>query len=186
MSQTELLSIPVEEEEKKLSKKVSKKRKSSVELQDNVDGAFPLEHDDPKRGFRINRATLMLTYSGCVGVTKDDILSHFRSFVWPLRKYVIGEEIAPSTGLTHFHCLFVFQDPVNITNRDKLKIRKNGQLFGVNVRKLGSGKANYQRAYEYCIKDDSFIESAGWDFFISSDQFQKRYADFKAFKHYRK
>lgn len=82
--------------------------------------------------------------------------------------------MAPSTGLDHFHCLMVFGNKLDIKNRESLLI----DGFGVNCRKIGSGKTAIQGCYEYCIKDGDFIEGGGWDFFIGSSNFLKRRADF--------
>lgn len=90
-------------------------------------------------------------------------MDHLRT-LGDIKRYIIGEETADSTGKRHFHVYVEYCSKLNILNRDTFLVRG----IGVNIEKPKSSKADIKRLYEYCSKDNNFEEFGKFDHFVGS------------------
>lgn len=108
----------------------------------------------PQRSFALNAKKLLLTYSNCESLTKEEVLEHFKSHEATLYAAIVAREIAPSTLLPHIHGYFIFRTPYRTKTRSSLLVRG----YGVNIAKVGSSAKDHAQLISYLRKDGDFLE----------------------------
>lgn len=114
--------------------------------------------------FRLNRKSALLTYAR---VTQSICFQEFfdvLAAIGPLKRFVVGRELHPLSGETHFHVYAEWQNKINLvgtSGRARLLVRG----FGVNVAKHRKGQDGKKYCYEYVTKDGDYWENTEFDFF---------------------
>lgn len=107
----------------------------------------------PAHPFRFAAKRCYLTYSDIGSLTKEDIY-YTVDERWPIRYYVLGEEIHPTTGGRHVHCLIEFRTRVDTTDVTCFDVHDGVSQYHPNIQTIKRGQAHWDRILEYCTKED--------------------------------
>lgn len=134
----------------------------------------PLRADSSKP-FRFQGSAVLLTYN--IDMTLKDFEEIFKSHKWAGENkfsYVIGRELAPSTGQVHFHCLLDFHAKQNIKGYTFFQFFPGCPT--ADIKSVTKGKKREKR--EYCMKNGNYVER--WDAVpYSSKGFKRMQEDHK-------
>lgn len=104
--------------------------------------------------FRFAAMKVLLTYSDvCEEITREAILYDLQDR-YPIVTYVVAEEIHPSTGGRHIHALFEFSRRVDSIDVRCFDVADSVHQHHPNIKPVKYGKANWDRARDYVIKED--------------------------------
>lgn len=136
----------------------------------------------PVDAFRISASTVLLTYSQCDGMTKQDVLYTLEERLPPF-DYAIGQEEHSDGGL-HIHALLkTKQGKFETRQADYFDVAISDALnFHPNIRTIKRGKANFDRAHEYVEKEDTdplctFPHTLTWGEIITNSSCAEEYLE---------
>lgn len=107
--------------------------------------------------FRFAAKRVLLTYSDvCEEITKEtvlfDVIERTPSNLWS-----IAEEIHPSNGGRHIHCLIQFTHRVDTRDVRYFDIADSIHQHHPNIKPVAYGQANWERALSYVMKEDPCV-----------------------------
>lgn len=104
--------------------------------------------------FRFAAKRAFLTYSDvCEEITKEAIY-HDINDRYPIKYFALGEEIHPSTGGRHIHCLFEFSRKIDSRDVTCFDVADSQHQHHPNVQVVKKGAAHWERVLDYVTKDD--------------------------------
>lgn len=104
--------------------------------------------------FRFAAQKAFLTYSDvCEHITKESIYFDLSERL-PILKYALGEEIHPSTGGRHIHCLLEFHRRYDSIDPTTFDVADDEHQHHPNIQTVKRGAANWERVLDYCTKED--------------------------------
>jgi len=135
----------------------------------------------PRRSeFRISASAVLLTYSQCDELTKEDVLYTLLDRL-PSFDYSIGEE-AHADGGRHIHCVLKFRIKFDSRDVTIFDIPTFDNNFHPNIETIKRGKAHLERAIDYTQKEDpcpltTFEVKKTWAEIISESASREEYLD---------
>lgn len=151
-----------------MSKKSKTTAKKDIEVQ--------ISEKEEKKEFRVNAQTFALTYPRC-HLSKERVQGVIKN-LHPFEHIATCKE-NHKDGYPHLHVYVRFQSKLNIKKETHFDIIDQGVTFHPNIQGVRYAK----QWFEYVLKGDNYIQDFDWNF-LSPKDFQKRKADFEAFKIY--
>jgi len=106
----------------------------------------------PGRPFRFAAKKVLLTYAQCGEMTKEDVF-HTLDERYAIQEYIVAEENHQDGG-RHIHAAITFKAKVNARTVNCFDINTGDEQYHPNIKPIRHGKAHWDRATEYCAKDD--------------------------------
>jgi len=104
------------------------------------------------RNFRFAAKKVLLTYSQCGELTKEEVF-HTIDERYPIAQYLIAEELHGDGG-RHIHAAIEFKAKVNSRDVTLFDINDGQRQHHPNIQRIQYGRSHWERAYEYCSKED--------------------------------
>lgn len=110
----------------------------------------------PVKKFRINAASVFLTYSQCYIPSKEDVLALLRAWetqhVSKIDQYLIAMEAHEDGGI-HYHVWLKFSEKLNLHSPDAFDLLWEDAVYHPNIGTCRNDGA----VRRYCVKDDDYI-----------------------------
>lgn len=130
--------------------------------------------------FRISASAVLLTYSQCDDLTKEDVLYTLLDRLPPF-DYSIGEE-SHADGGRHIHAVLKFRVKFDSRDVTVFDIATFEGQYHPNIETIKRGKAHLERAVDYTQKEDpcplsSFPSKKTWGEIIDESATREEYLD---------
>lgn len=116
--------------------------------------------------FRFNAQKVLLTYSQCGGLSKEEVLFTLQER-YAVNLHCCAEETHDDGG-RHIHILLSFQKKLDVKGSDCFDINDGIQQHHPNIKTVQRGAANWEKAHDYVEKEDpcplcNIKRKLGWD-----------------------
>lgn len=117
--------------------------------------------------FRFAARRVLLTYSQCSDTLTKEGVFHTLEERYAMETYTLGEELHEDGG-RHIHAAIEFKKKVNSRDVGLFDVNTGDQVHHPNIEIIKPGKAHFERATEYCCKEDddpltNYERTKRWD-----------------------